>query len=194
MGILLCYASVTPGLRFRDLVPYDTKSYYQSQTSVTTQIRTLQNYKHRYPSILKTLRLDHLSSTIPANIDQNQRFQHFSYLATQTLSSGCLASTFSGNLAITEGRAAVEPVDEVWILFGCPTPIVLRSIGPHFKVVSPAYIHEIMNGEAVEGVLTPDDTSGGWGTILRTGEIGPRPEGPYVSGKGKWMVRIISLC
>lgn len=76
------------------------------------------------------------------------------------MSSGCLASMFSDNLEITEGRAAVEPDDEVWILFGCPTPIVLRSNRPHFKIVSPAYVHDIMNGEAVEGVLTPDDPSG----------------------------------
>lgn len=193
MGILLCFASVTPGLRIRDLIPCDTESYNQFQTSVTTPIRTLQKFKNRYPSILKTLQLDHLSSIIPANTDQNQRFQHFIYLATQTLSSGCLASTFSDNLAITEGRAAVEPNDEVWILFGCSTPIVLQGTRPHFRIVSPAYIHEIMNGEAVEGVLTPDDSSGGWETILRTGEIGPRPEGPYLSGKGKWMVRTISL-
>lgn len=194
MGILLCYACVTPGLRLRDLVPCDTKSYDQSQTSVTTQIKSLQKFNNLYPSMIKTLQLDHISSKIPGNIDQNQRFQHFIYLTTQTLSSGCLASTVAGNLGVTEGRAAVEPNDEIWILFGCPTPVVLRGIGPNFKVVSPAYIHEIMRGEAVEGVHTPDDPSGGWETFRRTGELGPRPEGPYISGKGKWIVKIISLC
>jgi hypothetical protein len=54
-----------------------------------------------------------LSSEIPVNIDQNQRFQYFIYLATQTLSSGCLASTSSGNLTIAEGKAAIEPKNEV---------------------------------------------------------------------------------
>jgi hypothetical protein len=153
----------------------------------------LQKFKNRYPLILKTLQLDYLSSTIPANTDQNQRFQHFIYLATQTLSFGCLASTISSNLTITEGGAAVEPNDEVWILFECLTPMVLRGSRPPFRIVSPAYIHEIINREAVEGVLTPDDPSGGWGTVLRRGEMGPRPEVPYISGKGKWLVRIIPL-
>ena len=192
MGILLCYASITPGLRIRDLVPCNTESYNHSQTIVTT-IRTLQKFQNLYPSTLKTLDLDHLSSAISANVDQMQRFQHFIHLATQTLSSGCLASTSSGSLAITEGRAAVEPDDEIWILFGCPTPIVLRSNRPHFKVVSPAYIHDIMNGEAVEGVFTPDDPLVEWETVLRKGEMGPRAEPPYISGKGEWLVRIISL-
>ncbi len=122
LGILLCYACVTPGLRIHDLVPCDARFYNQFQTSITTPIRTLQKFKNRYPSILKTPQLDYLSSTIPANTDQNQRFQHFIYLATQTLSFGSFveasfyktASTISSNLAITEGGAAVEPNDEVW--------------------------------------------------------------------------------
>jgi hypothetical protein len=109
------------------------------------------------------------------------------------LSLGCLASTSSGNLAITEGNAAVEPGDEIWILFGCPILMVLRNNQPHFLVVSPAYIYDIMDREAIEGVLSPDDPSGGWETIPRTGEIGPRLERPYVSGKEKWLVRIILL-
>ncbi|KAL2071270.1 hypothetical protein VTL71DRAFT_12505 [Oculimacula yallundae] len=193
-GILLCYACVTPGLRLRDLIPVDAESYNLPQTSVNVHIRSLQKFKNLYPPTLRTLQFDHLSSSIPTHTDQNQRFQHFLYLATQTMASGCLASTTSGHLAVTEGKAAVEPKDEVWILFGCPTPMVLRRVGQYFKVVSPVYIHEIMNGEVVEGVTTPDDSSGEWETALRTGEWGPRPERPYVSGKGKWMVKVISLC
>jgi hypothetical protein len=193
MGILLCYAFITPGLRIRDLIPYANELYNQSQTTIITSIMTLQKFQTLYPSILNTLELDHLSSAIPTSVDQNQRSRHFIHLVNQTLSSGCLASISLGNLAITEGRAAVEPGDEIWILFGCPIPMVLRRNRPHFLVVSPAYIYNIMNGEAVEGVGSPDDQLGEWEIIRRTGKIGPRPEGPYVSGKGKWLVRIISL-
>ena len=87
----------------------------------------------------------------------------------------------------------MAPSDEIWILVGCPTPMVLRRTTTYFKVVSPAYIHNIMNGEAVEGVCTPD-TQSGWKPIVKKGVIkGPSLEGPYTSGKGKWTVEIISM-
>jgi hypothetical protein len=49
-----------------------------------------------------------------------------------------------------------------------------------------------MNGEAIEGVFSPDEPSPEWKTILDRGN-GPRFEGPYVLGKVRWSVRIISL-
>jgi hypothetical protein len=108
------------------------------------------------------------------------------------LSSGCLASTSSANLAVTEGRAAVKLGDEIWILFGCPTLMVLRRNGPYFIVVSPAYIADIVNGQVVEGVVSP--CSGNtWDSMLKSKRFGPKPEDPYVSGKGKWLAKLISL-
>lgn len=190
-GILLSYGFVTPGLRICDLTSRITESYTRFQ-SIRTTITTLRNFKECYPPILNGLDLERLPSTIARNVDKIQRFQHFIYLVNHTLSSGCLTSMYSDNLAVVEGRADVEPDDEIWIIFGCPTPMILRHGSPHYTVISPAYIHDIMNGETVEGVVTPDDQSG-WEKVLRTGRLGPEIEVPYTSGKGDWLVKVISL-
>jgi hypothetical protein len=81
----------------------------------------------------------------------------------------------------------VNSGDEIWILFGCPIPMVLRRTGSYFLVASPAYIPDIMNGEAMEEVDTPDDKFGGWGIL------GLSPAEPYVSGKNQWEVNVIRL-
>jgi hypothetical protein len=46
----------------------------------------------------------------------------------------------------------VHPRDEVWVLFGCAYPIILRPDGGRYRVVSPMYVHGLMIGEAVEGL------------------------------------------
>lgn len=95
-----------------------------------------------------------------------------------------------------EGNVAVESGDDIWIVFGCPTPMVLRRDGSHFRVVSPVLIHGIMEGEAVKGVTSPDldmDDPSGWARILKTGHLKPRSESPYKSGRKNWLIRLISL-
>lgn len=49
------------------------------------------------------------------------------------------------------GHTSIVEGDEVWILSGCPTPMVLRrtSSGKMYRVVGEAYIHGIMHGEYV---------------------------------------------
>jgi hypothetical protein len=135
-------------------------------------------------------------------VDQTERFGHFIQLVHKTLFSGRLASISpivtpksapSITLAITEGKALVRPGDEIWILFGCPTPMVLRRATPYFLVASPTYIFDIMNGEAMDGVETPDDKSGGWLTLWKRGMMIPSPKTSYVSGKCKWNVEVIRL-
>jgi hypothetical protein len=133
----------------------------------------------------------------------------------ETLSAGNLAFLSpNSSLAITEGKALVQPDDEVWILFGCATPMVLRRTDSHFLVVSPAYIFDIMNRETMEGVTTPDDKTGGHSRMLRKGRLtpvpgssnasgrctwalegglSPAPTSLYVSGKRNWVVEVIRL-
>jgi hypothetical protein len=47
--------------------------------------------------------------------------------------------------------------DEVWILFGCPTPMVLRPTAEQgmYKVIYPAYIPGLMDGEVFGGSKRP---------------------------------------
>ena len=191
MGILLNYAFITPGLRIADLENDATKPYIQSRGSWIESIRALRSFRNLLPLGLRTLRLDRLSTAVPNDLDPSTRFRHFIHLVNQTLSSGCLASSNS-NLAITEGKAAVKKGDEIWILFGCPVPIVLRRGGSSFAVVSPAYINDVMDGQAVDGVVTPDKHNM-WPSILKNRQIGPGPEYPYVSGKDERLVQIIRL-
>lgn len=191
--VLLPYASITPGLRIADLLSSTSDVYVQSLPAWTEPVRYLpESYNVSSSNSLRMINIDRFRAAVPRNLNQSQRFGHFIRLVNQTLSLGSLASTSLANLAITEGNAAVKSGDEIWILFGCPTPMVLRRDGSDLLVVSPAYIHEIMNGEAVEGVTTPDKHESGL-EKLKSGRLGPRPEYSYVSGKNKRVVEMIRL-
>lgn len=167
-SLILIYSFVTPGLRIVDLLPYTRKTYDQSQRDLGGVIRALRPFRNARPPSLRWLDLEKFSAAIPEMHDQTARFGHFVELVHRTLSAGRLVSISATNtLAITEGNASVRASDEVWILFGCPTPMILRRTTSVFLVVSPAYVSGIMNGEAMEGVVTPDDRFGGWTRVLR---------------------------
>ena len=55
--------------------------------------------------------------------------------------------TDSGYLGM--GYESVEVGDEVWIIRGCPTPLVLRREGEKFSLIGESYVHGVMTGEAV---------------------------------------------
>lgn len=193
-GILLGYSFVTPGLRIVDLLPYTTNIYDQSQRELTVTPRALRKFRDLCPLCLRWLDLERVSATVQQTRDQTERFGHFVKLVHKTLSSGCLGSISpTTTLALTEGKALVKPDDEIWILFGCATPMVLRRTGSYFLVVSPAYISDIMNGEVMDRVMTPDDNIGGWSTMLKEGYLSPAPVFSYVSGRSGWLVEVISL-
>jgi hypothetical protein len=63
------------------------------------------------------------------------------------------------NFSVTEAgliglvtQSAVKVNDEIWILFECPVPLVLRQDGHQYTVVSSASIPGLMRGEAVREV------------------------------------------
>jgi len=56
-------------------------------------------------------------------------------------------TTMSGYVGI--GPNTCQPGDKVVILFGCASPLVLRSIGSRYQLVGECYVHGIMHGEAV---------------------------------------------
>jgi hypothetical protein len=209
-GILLGYSFVTPGLRIVDFLPYATNVYNQSQRDFTVAIRALQKFHDLLPLCLRWLDLGRVSAAIRGIHNQTERFGHFVQLVHKTLSCGRLVSisptcTFSiterkasaksptNPLAIIEGRASAKSGDEIWILFGCATPMVLRRTVSYFLVVSPAYISGIMDGEAMGKVTTPDDRSGGWSEMLRRGNLSPAPVFQYISGEGRYLVEVIRL-
>jgi len=72
-------------------------------------------------------------------------------LINDSLRIGCLLTTSKKNL-IGLAPKPTEIGDEIWILFGCSEPIVLRPVDNKYLVVGPAYVDSIMDGEAVEEV------------------------------------------
>ncbi|KAF2685248.1 hypothetical protein K458DRAFT_450180 [Lentithecium fluviatile CBS 122367] len=56
------------------------------------------------------------------------------------------------------GPQDIREGDGVWIVAGCPSPLVLRRDGEAWRVVGEAYVHGVMDGEAVSGDVE-------WGNI-----------------------------
>jgi hypothetical protein len=49
------------------------------------------------------------------------------------------------------GAKGLKVDDQIWILAGKSTPVILRSLeNGHFKFVGEAYVHGIMHGEGLE--------------------------------------------
>ncbi|KAM0350670.1 hypothetical protein ACHAPU_003158 [Fusarium lateritium] len=69
-------------------------------------------------------------------------------LITTTLSSRRPALTEQGHFACIFESSLVG--DEIWVVSGCPTPLVLRHEGQRYSLVGEAYVHGIMHGEAVD--------------------------------------------
>ncbi|KAM0543272.1 hypothetical protein ACHAPJ_012418 [Fusarium lateritium] len=192
--VLHYYAFATPGLRIPDILPYQADVYLQSREDWIGLITGLRKFRDFLPVKLRRLDLRKLSNALPQNLDQYRRFGNFIALINQTLSSGRLISSASFQFGIIERKAAVKERDEVWILFGCPAPMILRRGGLAFMVVCPIHICNIMDGQAVGGMYSPDQFNM-WPEVLRTGRLGMTPgyRNSYVSGDGKFCVEVISL-
>ncbi|KAM0083446.1 hypothetical protein ACKRZS_004351 [Fusarium odoratissimum] len=192
--VLHHYAFTTPGLRIADILPYEANFSSQSRDDWAGSIKDLQSFHDLLPSDLRMLDLTKLSDVIPQSLDQYQRFGHFITLISQTLGSGCFMSSTSFHLGIIERKAAVEAGDEVWILFGCPVPMILRRDGSAYVVVCPTYVCNIMDRQAVEGIYSPNQFNM-WPKVLHTGYFAKPSthKNSYVSGDGKVYVKVIKL-
>lgn len=79
-----------------------------------------------------------------------ERGQVFQTLAMYSAINRRVFSTDTGYLVHGPKSAIVG--DGVWIVMGCPTPLVLRrtaASGTSFQLVAEAYVHGAMGGEAV---------------------------------------------
>lgn len=192
--LLLGYAFVTPELRIVDLLPDTTNVYDRPQRGLTAKLLALRKFEHLRPPCLRSLDLENLSAAAGGMQDRTERFGHFVQLVHKTLSSGRLASmTRTTTLAITEGNVSVESGDVIWILFGCTAPMVFRHTASGFRVILPAFISDIMDGEVMDEVVTPNDMCGGWARTPREGFLHPSPALPYISGKRQRWVQVIRL-
>ncbi|KAK2011311.1 heterokaryon incompatibility protein [Colletotrichum eremochloae] len=90
------------------------------------------------------------------------RCQVYINLAFETLWERRPFLTDSGYLGL--GGRSMEEGDAVWVVAGCPSPLVLREVpvasisGPFsYRLVGEAYLHGIMHGEAVDDGVQWED-------------------------------------
>lgn len=76
----------------------------------------------------------------------------FARQAKHSLASRTIFSMTSREmLGLGLGPAGVVGRDEVWVLNGAKTPVVLRKVGEgRYEFLGEAYVHGIMHGEALE--------------------------------------------
>ncbi|PNP74671.1 hypothetical protein FNYG_12007 [Fusarium nygamai] len=69
------------------------------------------------------------------------------YLLSTTLFNRRPAITEEGHFACVFESTVVG--DEIWIVSGCPTPLLMRSQGQQYSLIGETYVQGIMHGEAV---------------------------------------------
>lgn len=50
------------------------------------------------------------------------------------------------------GCKYAQPGDQICVLFGVRMPVILRPVGDHYRFLGLCYVHELMKGEAMEGL------------------------------------------
>ena len=88
------------------------------------------------------------------------KFRDFVPFVEFTLLDSSLTISREGSFIISE-KTPLEGNDEIWVLFGCSTPMILRPEEDHWKVVSLAYVTGFMEGEAVLGIGAGDEIEDG---------------------------------
>ncbi|KAF7531303.1 hypothetical protein G7054_g9011 [Neopestalotiopsis clavispora] len=194
MALVLCYGVITPGLRISDLLPYAQGLYGSSPGQLLECVKGLDKFREQRSSFSWLFDVIKVSTSNLGECTSVPRFDQFVLLMNQTLKSGGLAVAQSRDPVLVEGTAVVRQGDEIWILFSCPVPMILRREGCHRLVISPSYIHNSMNGEQVNGISAPESRDpSGWKTVLETGQLGPVHRAPYRSDKRNYLVEVISI-
>ncbi|KAK5651166.1 hypothetical protein OQA88_13213 [Cercophora sp. LCS_1] len=87
---------------------------------------------------------------LPLLDPKSQQFLSKLYL---TLGCGRIVVSEKGRFAYLPDVVEAKVVDEIWFLFGCPFPVILRPTAEGtYSFVSPAYMAGVMKGELVAGV------------------------------------------
>ena len=74
----------------------------------------------------------------------------FDYRSSLHWKSRRLFTTIAGRVGL--GGNSCRSGDLVCILLGCPTSLILRQNGVTFQLIGEAYVHGLMDGEAMKGV------------------------------------------
>lgn len=55
------------------------------------------------------------------------------------------------------GPHQLQKDDNIVVLFGADMPFILRSAGNHCRLIGPAYVHSLMDGESLKEFKTDDE-------------------------------------
>ena len=115
--------------------------------------------------------LSSLNKSIVRSIDMQDMLQHgfsFDPAKFRDFVPSVELTLLDSSLTIGRERSFIIPKktpleenDEIWVLFGCSTSMILRPEEDHWKVVSPAYVTGFMEGEAVLGIGAEDEIEDG---------------------------------
>ena len=73
-----------------------------------------------------------------------------SFIAT-LLDGMVILITKSDRIGVVTSGCDVQMGDKVFVLFGGPTPYLLRSKGENHRLIGPCYMHDLMDGQAIDG-------------------------------------------
>ncbi|KAI0811405.1 HET-domain-containing protein [Xylaria sp. FL0064] len=109
------------------------------------------------------LRLGEEEDYVNSEIDISSLYE---YNIKVWLEGSCLFSTAEGHVGTT--KIGVKPNDQVFVILGCNTPMILRPDQTgHHRVVGDCYLSGFMDGEAVLGQLSPE-----WRVVGMKGDEG----------------------
>ena len=127
-----------------------------SADNSTSNSKTFAGWYHHNQNLVvsgKTIK-QWAHEVLPLRNDASMLHSHigdfFDYRSSDHWNSRRMITTEAGYVGL--GSNACKSGDIVCIIFGCSTPIILRRKENAFQLVGEAYIHGIMNGEALKGI------------------------------------------
>jgi hypothetical protein len=88
-------------------------------------------------------------TTINSSINEHARERYVNKLFIQSRNRRFFTTTM-GYMGL--GVNSALPGDLVCVLFGCSTPVLLRRVQEHYMFLGEAYLHGVMNGQAIDGL------------------------------------------
>ncbi len=147
-------STLTAGLRTGDdLFPQPTAE------NPTQHFQRFQAFMRRGKAKSQLLKPDTSSSEVDSNLDRDSDSADADYFEVDFWKNGYGRTFFNtANGGSGVGPQIAKQGDELWLPMGAQMPFVFRKTNSlhKFKLVGQAYVHGVMQGEAVEG-LTQED-------------------------------------
>ena len=87
------------------------------------------------------------------NMPEGEMADYLEPLLTDLISGslGCqMFLTANAYVGMAHDASNVQKGDSICVFLGGPTPFLIRRESDHYILLGPCYVHELMNGEAIE--------------------------------------------